>query len=133
MKAGRHTTLTPEVQETICKAVADGNTFLTSALAAGVAQSTFSLWMKRGEDETEGIYVEFMEAIKEASAQAVQKQVKNIIKAGKKNWQASAWFLERRHPQEWGKVERIEQKISGGDGGPIEIELVLTTPKSDAS
>ena len=31
--------------------------------------------------------------------------LKNIETASVKNWFASAWFLERKHPERWGKHE----------------------------
>jgi len=31
--------------------------------------------------------------------------LKNIETASTKSWFASAWFLERKHPERWGKRE----------------------------
>jgi transposase len=36
-------------------------------------------------------------------------------------WQAAAWILERRHPDRWGRRERVE--LTGRDGGPVESRV----------
>jgi hypothetical protein len=76
-------------------------------------------WMKKGESASSGAYVEFLEAVKKAEAEAEALRVSRISKAGKEgNWQADAWYLERRYPERWGK--RIQQEVTGKDGGPLE-------------
>jgi len=49
----------------------------------------------------------------------------NITNAGKREWQASAWLLERRKPEVYGR-RRVE--LSGPGGGPIEGRVVITMP-----
>ena len=74
--------------------------------------------MKKGESTSSGAYVEFLEAVKKAEAEAEALRVSRISKAGKEgNWQADAWYLERRYPDRWGK--RV-QEVTGKDGGPLE-------------
>ena len=34
-------------------------------------------------------------------------------------WQADAWYLERKHPERWALRHRLEH--SGPDGGPIDV------------
>ena len=44
-------------------------------------------------------------------------------------WQAAAWKLERRYPQEYGKTVQEHQ---GKDGGPIQVrEVVVNMPPED--
>lgn len=42
------------------------------------------------------------------------KHLKNIEKAGSKQWQASAWLLERVFPSDYGRPERV-LSVEGGD------------------
>ncbi|HEX9952798.1 MAG TPA: hypothetical protein VGB53_13580 [Rubricoccaceae bacterium] len=42
------------------------------------------------------------------------------------DWKASAWWLERRNPKEWKRVEARE--LSGPDGAPIRAKLDVEAP-----
>lgn len=77
--------------------------------------------MKRGSDSKAGVYFEFFEAVKTAEAQAVARSVATIQAASRKSWQAAAWWLERKHPDEWGRKERHEHV--GKDGEPIKLDM----------
>lgn len=57
--------------------------------------------------------MEFIEATKKAEAEAKKRWVQIIDDASKTNWQASAWFLERKYPEEWARRQPQEHKISG--------------------
>lgn len=120
---GRLTKLTPKVQEDIVTVLRAGNYFETASAYAGISKSTFYNWLKRGERELqrvekdaryrvrqeEEIYVDFVCAVKEAVAEAEVRDVLTIGKASDKNWQASAWRLERRYPEKWGR--KLQQQV----------------------
>ena len=100
-RAGRKSKYTPDRVQKILELLRVGNTRKTAATIAGCDQTTFLRWMAR--------YADFAEAVKRAEDEAVALHVGNIVQAGAKGqWQASAWILERRHYQEWGKKERLE-------------------------
>ncbi|MDP3937833.1 MAG: hypothetical protein Q8R92_06825 [Deltaproteobacteria bacterium] len=42
-------------------------------------------------------------------------------------WTANAWHLERKHPERWGRKERVEH--TGKDGGPIDARVVFYLPE----
>lgn len=114
----RQSKLTPETQKKIVDAISEGNYLETAAAIGGVTYTTLNNWMKKGESTSSGAYVEFLEAVKKAEAEAEALRVSRISKAGKEgNWQADAWYLERRYPDRWGK--RV-QEVTGKDGGPLE-------------
>ena len=46
--------------------------------------------------------------------------LKNIETASTKSWFASAWFLERKHPERWGKRE-----APPADDGPRDEVVVI--------
>lgn len=75
-----------------------------AASYAGIGLSTFHEWMSNGRDDELGIYSDFSEAVKRAESEGIAINLKNIHTAAQDgNWQASAWILERRHPDEYGK------------------------------
>lgn len=116
---GRKTKLTPERQAQIINAVRAGAYIETAAAAAGINKETLYAWLKRGNQEPNGIYAAFVEAMHEATAQAEIRDVLTLSKAAADgDWRAAAWRLERKFPKRWGTVNRTE--ISGLDGKPIQ-------------
>lgn len=103
--AGRPTKLTPELQNEICGLLGKGNFVETVCDFVGLSKNTFYDWIKRGERawkvDIDGGFVEFSDAVKKAIT-FVEMQTMGELKAGGMNWQAKAWWLERRHPDKWG-------------------------------
>ncbi len=116
-KAGRPTKLTPETTEKIVQALTAGNTRQAACGYAGISDQSFLNYLRSS--------LEFLEAVKKAEADAEVRHVANIAKASNDgNWTASAWWLERRRYQEWGRKDRHEH--TGAEGGPIEFSNVGT-------
>jgi len=106
---GRPSKLTPETQKLFVDAIAAGNYVATAAELAGIGQSTYYRWLEQGKTATRGRYREFWDAVKKAEAQAEAVRVARIARAGGEgNWQADAWYLERRYPDRWGRRQRLE-------------------------
>ena len=124
----RRTKLNPEIAKAVVEAITAGNTHSVACDYAGISESAFYNWIKRGRDAVEAvdsdeeipdselIYVEFMEGVKKATANAVARNVLIIQKAAKRSWQAAAWWLERRFPQDFGRVDRHKLEHSGDVG-----------------
>jgi transposase len=121
-KQGRPSKLTEEVQNRILRAVQAGNWLETASAYAGVDASTVRRWIAKGEaDDAEEPYRSFCAAIKQARAEAEIRAVALIQKAAQDGtWQASAWYLERSHPDRWGR-KRLE--ITGADSQPVRVEV----------
>jgi len=121
---GRKTKLTPEMQERICRILREGNTRRTAAALVGIDEETFRRWMYLGERGREP-YRAFYAAVKNAEEEAVQSRIAVIQKAAQDgNWQAAAWWLERKFPAEWGRIDRVQAEITGKDGGPLQVSRV---------
>lgn len=97
--------------------ISQGNFKTVAARACGITSETLSQWEKHKPG--------FSEAIRVAEAEAEAGNVKNIYNASQSQWTASAWFLERKSPERWGKKE--EHKISGHllNGSPDDIEKAV--------
>lgn len=122
---GRPSKLTPEVQETICKYLRAGNAFKTACEAAGIGYATGKQWRQRGEDrhpdrESGEDYVAFVAAVERAEAEALARCAAVVQKAAVDgSVQAATWFLERRAPAEWGRVDR--HVIARGEDEPRQV------------
>ena len=102
------TKLTPELQEQICTTIRAGNYIETAAAYVGVSKPTLYAWMKRGHAQQRGIYRSFLNAVGQALAHAETLDVANIAKAaGGGDWKASAWRLERKFPDRWGRRDKV--------------------------
>ena len=134
--AGRPTKINEAMIDQIAEAVRRGNYMETAAAYAGISKPTLYDWLKRGAKEkqrvesntknrireSERLFVEFSNAIKTALADAEMRDVGVITNAATVEgvWQASAWRLERKFPDRWG---RKKLELSGPDNGPIQHEV----------
>jgi transposase len=110
----RPTKLTDDLQLRILTALRIGSTHAQAALVAGVSESTFHRWMHDGEHAARGRFREFWEAVKRAEAEAAVRWLAIIDKSANEGaWQAAAWKLERRFPNEWGRRDRVQVEHSG--------------------
>jgi len=106
---GRLSKLTPELQKEICGYISVGNTFERSCILANIAEKTFYIWKSKGRESKNGKYVQFLQAVKKAEEEFKRHHIANIAKASDKGiWQASAWLLERKYPEEFGRREKID-------------------------
>lgn len=87
---------TPEAVQAICDALRLGLTRADACVHGGISDETFARWLRQ--------HVEFMENVKKAELQAKMSRVARITQAGKNGtWQADAWVLERKYPDEFGQ------------------------------
>jgi hypothetical protein len=95
---------TPTARERIIEALKLGATHQRACAAAGIKKTTFYDWLARDPD--------FSEAVNAAEWYAAEQALRAIRRAAREGtWQAGAWLLERRYPEEYG---RTIQEHSGG-------------------
>ena len=106
-KGGRPSKLTPELQAEIVFLIKAGNFIETTCDVVGINKSTFYAWMKLGDASTRpDKYTKFRDAVVNAQAFSEARDVAIIAKASEDDWRASAWKLERKFPDRWGKRKR---------------------------
>jgi transposase len=110
-KKGRPCKLTKKLQDELCEHIQEGNYLDTACRIVGIDYATMRRWILRGEEEGQGKFYNFCEAIKRAEALAEAWRVKQIKKASYEDWKANAWYLERKYPQRWGKKDSLEAQI----------------------
>lgn len=81
-----------------------GATYELAAGYGGVTYETFNAWR---HDKPQ-----FFQAVKDAEAVGAVKWLQKIEAAADEQWQAAAWKLERRYPQDYGRTV-VDQKHSG--------------------
>ncbi|NUN47678.1 MAG: hypothetical protein HUU15_02455 [Candidatus Brocadiae bacterium] len=112
MARARRDKLTPEIQEKVVQAIALGATYEVAATYSGIRRETIWRWVKRGEGERSGRYKAFADAVKAADGKSAVQALANIRAAAKGSWQANAWLLERRYPEQYGRG-KLEVKTDG--------------------
>lgn len=129
----RQLKLTEELIEQAVKLIEAGNYQKHVAQALGVSEETWYRWMREGEQRKSALKRKFYEEIKKAEARAVARNVALIQKAAQDgNWQAAAWWLERKYPDEWGRKERNRIEFENQDLGiKIEIKKVYVDQESE--
>lgn len=107
---GRPTKRNTKTRAAILAALAAGLTYERAARAAGVSYDLLREW--RRDDPS------FASAVDLVNAKIELRLLEIIHAAAPSDWRASAWLLERRFPETWGR-NRIE--VTGKDGGPVAI------------
>ena len=102
-----------EKTEEICKHLEVGASQKDAATLSDISEETFYQWMAKPE---------FAEQIKKAQQKCKQRNIQIIQKAAIKTWTAAAWWLERRHSDEFALKNRFEH--TGREGGPIQSQVV---------
>lgn len=106
-RPGRPTKLEVDRTQKVLRALQGGSALDTAAAFAGVHRDTLHEWLRRGEAEEAGPYREFSDAVRSTLASAEVAASASVSLAMKKNWQAAAWYLERRNPRIWGPKVRV--------------------------
>ena len=111
-KTGRPSKLTESRMEKLIEALRSGGYRIDACRAAGIHYNTLLAWEKRGESEGSGEYLEFLDALRRAEAEAVITNIDVITKAAQDgDWRAAAWFLEHKYPDKWARVEKRADQV----------------------
>jgi len=94
-----------EMTQEICNHLKAGLNRTDACILVGIHYETFTEWMKKAE---------FAEAIKKAETSVKARNIAIIQRAGEKSWQASAWWLERKHKDEFAIPKNPEIAIDKG-------------------
>ena len=104
----------------ISEAIAKGNYASTACHLVGVWQETLIRWLHQAEtDEANGLteedslYIRLRQSVKKAEAQAEARLVDVVRETAevKREWLPAMTFLERRHPDRWGRKDRNQITI----------------------
>ena len=99
-QTGRKTKYTPQMQSALCSWLRKGCSFKDACAMEGISYEAFRTW--QAEKSV------FSVAIKKAEAECKVARIQTILKASDKSWQAAAWWLERRCPDEYSRIPKEE-------------------------
>lgn len=124
----RKTKLTPELQANFMQAISVGATHRIACEYAGITGDTLYRWLRLGEAGRQP-YSSFSEQVKLASGRAAIGWLAKIEKAASDGvWQAAAWKLERRYPQEYGRTVEAHE-VTYPEGLPTQRHEVSADAK----
>lgn len=100
-KRGRPPKLTPQVRDDLLKWLRNGLPLELAARMAGTHDATVRAWRAKSRSGVRG-YKGFDADVEQALAEGEGVNVARIVHAGKSNWRAAAWLLERQFPNKYG-------------------------------
>lgn len=135
---GQPSKFTKQRKQIILGCVRRGLTEPQACKAASMGIITLKRWKKKAADGEAGGYVKFIDDLRKAEVDAIAFHADNIYNAAKggqvvteyktetspkgvvetvtekkslPNWSASAWYLERKDPANWGKKETVKLEL----------------------
>jgi|GEM_PF-1502483 len=118
----RPTKLTPSFLKQVEELAALGMNQRQIADVLSVGEMTMSMWKRERND----LEVKFVKALKKGEAAGIRRRLRRIELAGEKgSWQADAWTLERRHPDQFAKRDNV--RVGDPDGKPLAPVVVAPT------
>ena len=112
-----------------------GNYLITAAHLCHISYDAVNSWLRLGElhlkdGNTDTLFARLVLALKNAEAEAeaeIVKVVRETATKKERNWIAGMTFLERRHPDRWGRRDRLTADIHQTQEIKIvEVEYRLT-------
>lgn len=94
----------PVAMDKFVHAIGKGSTREIAAKYANISVDTAAAWEVR--------YPDYAERVKEAEGQAAVGWLEVIDEAAPKSWQAAAWKLERKYPNDYGQRARIDVNVT---------------------
>jgi hypothetical protein len=108
----------------ICGYLREGLNITDSCTLADISKETYYRWQREHSD--------FYDATKVAELACKRANIKIILGSAKKNWTASAWWLERKYKDEFAAktIEKHEGSVAVGYGDLEKAESVEEAKKS---
>lgn len=118
--------LTPELIRRMGDLFRLGMSQVQVAKFYNIAPQTLRKWLTKGRRQKKGLHADLVAALWHGEAAAVRDCLVNLHRAhvdGNK-WQAAAWYLERKHPEEWAdrgpgirEIDKLYAKMVRGAAG----------------
>ena len=127
MPAGRPSSFTQEIADTMCDGIAEGRSLASLCRELNVGYSTVITWLRENE-AFRANYVRAREDQADADADAVGDIAARVLsgeidpQAARVAIDALKWAAGKRKPKVYGDKQAVEH--SGPDGSPLAIQIV---------
>lgn len=116
----RYKFMDDSVWQRLNQALSVGAYIEDACVFAGISSRQFRRWRELAEKDVEP-YASRWEEIAKSESQAIVRNLFNIQNsANNGSWQASAWILERKYPDKFGRKDSINVASSGNQ---FDVEL----------
>jgi transposase len=114
-ETGRPTKLTRDRQERIASMLEKGHSINAATRANGISAKTYHEWVRRGENQDEGIFREFRNRVTRARAEGERRYIEKAQDAAiqSKNAQALLRMAQLQYPDSWGEDTEVASSRSG--------------------
>jgi len=121
-RAGAKPKLTKELVQRAVQLKKGGANHKDIAAAIGVGECTFSRWINNPKN---ALQRQLQQELKKAEADYKNALLAVIAKQAKeRDWKAAAWLLERKYPEEYARVDRVQAEVKAE--GMAEITVTVT-------
>jgi transposase len=116
----------------LCQALQVGATYELAAMFAGISVSTFQRWRMQAATAKDGTPLAALrDRMTETEGRAAIGWLAKIeMAASEGNWQAAAWKLERRYPEQYGReaVRKVALTTPDGESPAVfpALQILLT-------
>jgi len=122
----RYKFLDESVWQRLNQAISVGAYIEDACIFAGISSRQFRRWRELAEQGIEP-YAERWEEINKSESQSIVRNLFNIQNASNNGtWQASAWLLERKYPEKYGRKETVNLST---DKKQFDVELYWSDGK----
>src|SRR6478752_7246849 len=107
---GRHSKieeLSDEAKKRVVALLRNGSPQNWACREIGISYDTLLNWRKLAK-EGDARYVDFIADVEQAEATYACESLAIISSAGKEDWKARAWMLEKLHPKDFAPVQKQE-------------------------
>ena len=118
-----------KVMDAFLTGLETGLNMATSAKRVGLSANTVKTWLRMGRDggDVDPKYLDFAIRVDAAQAEGEGTMLERIRTAASQEGdvKAAQWYLERLHPEKYGKQSRLE--VTGADGEDLIPKDLLQT------
>jgi hypothetical protein len=119
------TKLTPEVHQTLVRAISLGATRKAAAQAAGITYECLNDWEHRAYQGRQP-YLQLFQALEKAEGERQMRWLGQIEKAAHEGtWTAAAWKLERIYPDHYALKNKVDVTINVADLSDEDLDAYI--------